>query len=100
MSTSEEPDVTKDSTSSNEQKGGTVKKDIVMDEKQLIKAKESKYYELIDWLQKWGYKVIDRTKENKITDIQFQAEVQPILPYSSGLNTPFFLEFQHILCKK
>ena len=42
MSTSKEPDVTKDSTSSNEQKGGTVKKDIVMDEKQLIKAKEPK----------------------------------------------------------
>ena len=99
MSTSKEPDVTKDSASSNEQKEGTVKKDAVMDEKQLIKAKESNYYELIDWLQKWGYKVIDRTKENKITvtDIQFQAEVQPILPYSSGLNTPFFLEFQNDL---
>ena len=97
MSTSKEPDVTKDSASSNEQKEGTIKKDTVMDEKQLIKVKESKYYELIDWLQKWGYKVIDRTKENKITDIQFQAEVQPILPYSSGLNTPFFLEFQNDL---
>ena len=76
MSTSKEPDVTKDSTSSNEQKEGTIKKDTVMDEKQLIKVKESKFYELIDWLQKWGYKVIDRTKENKIIDIQFKAEVR------------------------
>jgi hypothetical protein len=42
MSTSKEPDVTKDSTSSSEQKEGTIKKDTVMDEKQLIKAKESK----------------------------------------------------------
>jgi hypothetical protein len=65
-----------------------------MDEKQSIKVKESKYYQLIDWLQKWGYKVTDKTKENKIVEIQFQAEVQPLLPYSSGLNTPFFLEFQ------
>src|SRR5215218_5881438 len=97
MSTSTEPDVTKDSTSNNEQKEGNVKKDTVMDEKQLIKVKESKFYELIDWLQKWGYKVTDRTKENKITDIQFQAEVQPLLPYSSGLNTPFFIEFQNDL---
>ena len=66
MSTSKEPDVTKDSTSSNEQKEGTIKKDTVMDEKQLIKDKESKF--IIRCLsQKWGYKVIDRTKENKIT---------------------------------
>ncbi len=97
MSTSKEPDVTKDSPSNNEQKEGTIKKDTVMDEKQLIKVKESKFYELIDWLKKWGYKVIDRTKENKIIEIQFQAEVQPLLPYSSGLNTPFFLEFQNDL---
>ena len=97
MSTSKEPDVTKDSTSNNDQKEGTVKKDTVVDEKQLVKVKESKFYELIDWLQKWGYKVTDRTKENKITEIQFQAEVQPLLPYSSGLNTPFFLEFQNDL---
>ena len=76
MSTSKEPDVTKDSTSNNDQKEGTVKKDTVVDEKQLIKVKESKFYELIDWLQKWGYKVTDRTKENKNTEIQFQAEVQ------------------------
>jgi hypothetical protein len=97
MSTSKEPDVTKDSASNSEQKEGTIKKDAVMDEKQLIKPKESKFYELIDMLQKWGYKVIDRTKENKIIEIQFQAEVQPLLPYSSGLNTPFFLEFQNDL---
>ena len=97
MSTSKEPDVTKDSASNNGQKEGTIKKDTVTGEKQSIKVKESKFYELIDWLQKWGYNVIDRTKENKITDIQFQAEVQPLLPYSSGLNTPFFLEFQNDL---
>ena len=64
MSTSKEPDVTKDSTSNNDQKEGTVKKDTVVDEKQLIKVKESKFYELIDWLQKWGYKVTDRTKSH------------------------------------
>ena len=42
MSTSKEPDVTKDSTSNNDQKEGTVKKDTVVDEKQLVKVKESK----------------------------------------------------------
>ena len=68
MSTSKEPDVTKDSTSSNEQKEGTVKKDTVMDEKQLIKAKESKFYALGDWSQKWGHKVMVGLTENKILD--------------------------------
>lgn len=63
-------------------------------EDQLIYTKKSKFNELIEWLQKWGYKVIDKTRENKIEGIQFKAEVSPLVPYSSGTYTPFFLEFQ------
>ncbi|MGN6622673.1 MAG: hypothetical protein ACTHKK_00840, partial [Candidatus Nitrosocosmicus sp.] len=57
--------------------------------------KETKFKELIEQLQKWGYKVVDRSKENKIEGIQFKAEVTPLLDYSSGVRTPFFLEFQN-----
>jgi hypothetical protein len=64
---------------------------------QLIKIKESKFNELIGWLKKWGYKVIDRSKENNIEGIQFKAEISPLVPYSSGTNTPLFLEFQNDL---
>jgi hypothetical protein len=66
-------------------------------ENQLIKIKESKFNELIGWLKKWGYKVIDRSKENNIEGIQFKAEISPLVPYSSGTNTPLFLEFQNDL---
>ncbi len=41
----------------------------VKDEKELVKAKESEFYELVDWLEKWGYKVTDRTKKSKIEEI-------------------------------
>jgi hypothetical protein len=61
----------------------------------LINTKESKFNELIQWLQHWGFKVIDRTKENKIVDIQFKAEISPVVPYSTGASTPFYLEFQN-----
>ena len=59
-----------------------------------MKLKESKFYELIDWLKKWGYETKDTPKENKTEGIEFQAQISPQLPYSSGLSTPFFLEFQ------
>jgi hypothetical protein len=64
-------------------------------ENQLIRTKESKFKELIGWLQKWGYKVIDRSNESKNLGIQFKAEITPRLPYSSGASTPFFLDFQN-----
>jgi hypothetical protein len=65
-------------------------------EDQLIRIKELKFKELIGWLQKWGYKVIiDKSNESKNIGIQFKAEITPLLPYSSGANTPFFLEFQN-----
>jgi hypothetical protein len=84
------PDVTKNPTLNNGQKETTI-------EKESIKVKEIKFHELVNWLEKWGYKVIDKTKENKIEGIEFQAEVYPLLPYSSGANTPLFLEFQNDL---
>jgi hypothetical protein len=62
---------------------------------QLIRIKELKFKELIGWLQKWGYKVIDKSSESKNIGIQFKAEITPLLPYSSGASTPFFLEFQN-----
>ncbi len=97
MSTSTKPDVTNVPTLINGQNENTIEKDKVKEEKEIIKVKELKFYELVDWLEKWGYKVIDRTKENKIDEIEFQAEIYPLLPYSSGLNTPLFLEFQNDL---
>jgi len=64
-------------------------------ENQLIRIKELKFKELIGWLKKWGYKVIDKSNESKIEGIQFKAEITPLLPYSTGASTPFFLEFQN-----
>ncbi len=63
--------------------------------KQAIKLKEAKFNELVKWLEKWGYKVMDRSKEINIQDIEFRAEVTPLLPYSTGITTPFFVEFQN-----
>ena len=62
---------------------------------QPLRIKELKFKELIGWLQKWGYKVIDKSNESKNEGIQFKAEITPLLPYSSGASTPFFLEFQN-----
>ncbi|MDF0680023.1 MAG: hypothetical protein P0116_03565 [Candidatus Nitrosocosmicus sp.] len=94
MSTSNKTDSAAESTSSNVSKEITVEKDAGKDGTELMKLKESKFYELIDWLKKWGYETKDTTKENKTEGIEFQAQVSPQLPYSSGLSTPFFLEFQ------
>lgn len=60
----------------------------------LTTIKESKFIELIHWLQNWGYKVVDRSNDNKNADILFKAEISPLVSYSSGTNTPLFLEFQ------
>jgi hypothetical protein len=62
--------------------------------KSILDLKRSRYNELLDWLKKWGFNVVDRSKDNKILGIEFQAEIQPQVPYSSGLSTPFYLEFQ------
>ncbi len=61
---------------------------------QSIKTSESKFYELIQWLQQWGYKVEDKTKENTVKEIKLKAQITPILQYSIGINTPVFLELQ------
>ena len=72
MSTSTKPDVTNNSTIKVGQKENTVEKDKVKDEQEPFNAKEQKFYELVDWLEKLGYKVIDRTKENKIEVSSFR----------------------------
>ena len=94
MSTSNNTDTSAESTSSNVSKEITVEKDAGKNGTELMKLKESKFYELIDWLKKWGYEAKDTTKENKTEGIEFQAQISPQLPYSSGLSIPFFLEFQ------
>ncbi|CAN5714281.1 hypothetical protein BH23THE1_BH23THE1_21630 [soil metagenome] len=94
MSTSNKTDTAAESTSSNVNREITVEKDAGKNGTGLIKLKESKFYELIDWLKKWGYEARDTTKEKKTEGIEFQAQISPQLPYSSGLSTPFFLEFQ------
>jgi hypothetical protein len=78
-----------------DEKGKEEKKSFIDSKKDSINTKESKFNELIQWLQKWGYKVIDRSKDNKNADILFKAEIAPLVPYSSGTNTPLFLEFQN-----
>ena len=85
------------STIDNEKGKKEDKQSIVDNKNQSINTKESIFNELIGLLQKWGYKVIDKSKENRIEGIQFQAQVSPLLPYSSGTSTPFFLEFQNDL---
>jgi hypothetical protein len=67
------------------------------DQKSVSDMKKSKFNELIGWLRKWGFNVSDKTKEIKIPGIEFQAEIGPQISYSSGLNTPFYLEFQNDL---
>lgn len=62
--------------------------------KSILEIKKSKFDELVNWLTKWGFNVYDKTKENKIPGIEFQAEIQPQVPYSSGLCTPLYVEFQ------
>lgn len=94
MSTSNKTDSAAESTSSNVSKEITVEKDAGKDGTEVMKLKKSKFYELIDWLKKWGYETKDTTKENKTEGIEFQAQISPQLPYPSGLSTPFFLEFQ------
>lgn len=72
-------------------------KSVDMGTKSVSDMKKSKFNELIGWLRKWGFNVSDKTKEIKIPGIEFQAEIQPQIPYSSGLSTPFYLEFQNDL---
>ena len=98
MSTSADS-TTKTNTAStvDNEKGKEDKQGIIDNKNQSINTKESKFSELIGLLQKWGYKVVDRSKENIVEGVQFQAQVSPLLPYSSGAGTPFFLEFQNDL---
>ena len=72
-------------------------KSVDMGTKSVSDMKKSKFNELIGWLRKWGFNVSDKTKEIKIPGIEFQAEIQPQIPYSSGLSTPFYLEIQNDL---
>jgi hypothetical protein len=97
MSTSTDTTTETNTSFTENNKGKEEKKSFIDNENQLINTKESKFNELIEWLQKWGYKVANKTKENKIKEIQFKAEISPLIPYSSGTNTPFFLEFQNDL---
>ncbi len=69
-------------------------KSVDVSAKSTKEIKKIKFEELCHWLERWGFKVIDKTKENSILGIEFQAEVFPQVPYSSGLHTPFYLEFQ------
>lgn len=69
-------------------------KDNEFPSKSKLELKKSRFEELVHWLRQWGFKVTDKTKENKIPGIEFQAEIQPQVPYPSGLSTPFYLEFQ------
>lgn len=94
MSTSTEIDAEKHSLSADNKNKGLNNINKITSQDQLIKKKEIKFKELYNWLQEWGYKVIDNSSTVKISGIEFQAEVYPQIPYSSGLSTPFYLEFQ------
>lgn len=64
------------------------------EQKKLVSIKHSKFTELIGWLQNWRYNVVDKSKSVRTPGIEFQAEITPQVPYSSGLSTPLYLEFQ------
>jgi hypothetical protein len=96
MSTSNKTETTTDANSSNDNKETTVENK-AKNEAELKKKKELKFRELTDWLKKWGYETKDTTKENKTEGIEFQAQITPQIPYSSGLSTPLYLEFQQDL---
>jgi hypothetical protein len=88
--------LTNSTSSSNTQEDTTIEKkeDKVSNQTDMTKSKEQQFKELISWLKKWGYETKDSTKDNKIEGIEYQAQITPQLPYSSGLSTPLFLEFQ------
>jgi hypothetical protein len=95
MSESNKTEAMTNSTSSNNiHKETTDEKKVVNNEVELPRSEEQKFQELISWLKKWGYEIKDNTKDNKIEGIEFQAKITPQLPYSSGLSTPLYLEFQ------
>jgi len=54
MSTTNKTDTTAESSSSNVNEEITVEKDAGKNGTEMIKLKESKFYELIDWLKKMG----------------------------------------------
>jgi hypothetical protein len=54
MSTSNKTDTVAEAASSNINKEKTFEKDAGKNGTELIKLKESKFYELIDWLKKMG----------------------------------------------
>ena len=97
MSESNKTETMTNSTSSNNtQKDTTIEKKEAENNKvnDLTKSKEQQFQELVSWLKKWGYETKDCTKDNNIEGIEYQAQIAPQLPYSSGLSTPLFLEFQ------
>ncbi|KAA2281213.1 hypothetical protein [Candidatus Nitrosocosmicus sp. SS] len=83
-------------SSSNTQKDSILDKNKVKNntESNLTKSKEHQFQEIVSWLRKWGYETKDSTKDNKIEGIEYQAQITPQLPYSSGSSTPLFLEYQ------
>ncbi|MGD9533629.1 MAG: hypothetical protein AB7V56_07660 [Candidatus Nitrosocosmicus sp.] len=83
-------------SSSNTHKDSTLEKNKVKNntESNLTKSKEHQFQEIVSWLRKWGYETKDSTKDNKIEGIEYQAQITPQLPYSSGSSTPLFLEYQ------
>lgn len=94
MSTTSKTENKTDSGSSDTHNETTVKEQVVKKEEELIKIKEKKFKELSNWLTKWGYENKDTTKQNSIEDIEFQLQITPQLPYSTGASTPLYLEFQ------
>lgn len=94
MSTSSKTETTTGSASSNAGSKTTVEKQVVDVKEETIKIKDLKFQELIDWLKKWGYEIKDTSKENKIEGIELQAQITPQLPYTTGVTTPLYLEFQ------
>ena len=97
MSTTSKTQTLIDSASSNTDNETTIEKQIDKKEEELKKIKGQKFQELSNWLNKWGFEQIDTTKDNKIEGIEFQLQITPQLPYSTGESTPLYLEFQQDL---
>ena len=84
------------STIDNEKGKKEDKQSIVDNKNQSNNTKESIFNESIGLLQKWGYKVIDRSKENRIEGIQFKHKCLHFCHILQELAHPFSLSFKMI----
>jgi len=96
MSTSNKIDTDTEYTSSNVNKEITVEKDAGKNGTELMKLKESKFYELIDWLKKWGHEVKDTQRKIKLKVSNFKHTYRHKCLIHRGYQPHSFWNFKRI----